>query len=72
MGYVVIQLWEKKGINMAETKKEVAKVETTVPVLSKGQKFTVDLIKELDESMKVMDVSFTEYGKNVSSMQLQV
>lgn len=46
---------------MAEN--NVTKVETTTPTLSKGQKFQVDLIRELDESMKVMDVKFTDYGK---------
>lgn len=49
---------------MAEKKNQVTKVENASPVkLGQGQKFQVDLMNELDASMKVMDLSFSDYGR---------
>lgn len=47
---------------MPETK-AVAKVGTTAPVLSKGQKFTVEIMQELEKSLETVDVGFTAYGR---------
>lgn len=63
MGYVVIHLWETKKGKLMTEKQEVAKVGTTTPALSKGQKFQVEIMQELENSMQVMDVQFTDYGK---------
>lgn len=63
MGYIMIKLWEiQKGIIMPN-KNEIEKVGTTAPALSKGQKFQVELINELDNSLKQMDVKMSDYGK---------
>lgn len=44
-------------------KNEIEKVGITTPALSKGQKFQAELINELDNSMSLMGVEFTDYGK---------
>lgn len=48
---------------MPSENKKMVKVETATPVLSKGQKFQAELMAELDESMTVMGVDMTDYGK---------
>lgn len=45
------------------TKNEIKTVETSVPAFSKGQKFQVEIMQELEKSMNVVDVSFTDYGR---------
>lgn len=63
MGYVVIQLWQIKKGKIMPTKNEIKTVETSVPAFSKGQKFQVEIMQELEKSMNVVDVAFTDYGR---------
>lgn len=48
---------------MPETKKQLKTVDATALAVSKGQRYQIDLMNELDKSMKVMDVEFTQYGR---------